>query len=125
MHVRSQPIVRLHLWLETEKGVFFGLGRLQLLKDIQAGQSLKGAAEHLGMSYRAAWGKIKKTEEVMGVRLIEKRRGNRQGYQLTEAGQLLAASFEQWFQDVEAYALKRARALFPCEPKAFKDPPAT
>lgn len=105
MHLRSQPIVRLHLWLETEEGVFFGLGRLQLLKDIQAGNSLKGAAEHLGMSYRAAWGKIKKTEEVMGVRLIEKNRGNRRGYRLTEAGQLLAASFEQWFQDVEAYAL--------------------
>lgn len=121
MQLRSQPIVRLHLWLETEKGVFFGLGRLQLLLDIQSGKSLKGAADHLGMSYRAAWGKIKKTEEVLGIRLIEKKGGNRSGYQLTEAGQLLASAFNQWFQEVEAHALKRARLLFPCEPKSFED----
>jgi molybdate transport system regulatory protein len=63
----KRPVVRLHLWLETEKGVFFGLGRLKLLEQIQSGRSLKGAAESLGMSYRAAWGKIKNTEDVLGV----------------------------------------------------------
>jgi molybdate transport system regulatory protein len=120
----SQPIVRLHLWLETEKGVFFGLGRLQLLRDIQAGCSLKGAADRLGMSYRAAWGKIKKTEEVLGTRLNEITHGNRRGYQLTEEGRRLADAFDRWFRDVEAYALQRAGQLLPCEPRPFDDAPA-
>jgi molybdate transport system regulatory protein len=115
--------MRLHLWLETEKGVFFGLGRLQLLQDIQAGCSLKGAADRLGMSYRAAWGKIKKTEEVLGVRLIEKKGGNRSGYQLTAEGKQLASAFERWFRDVEVFALQRAGELLPCEPKRFEESP--
>ncbi len=50
----DQPIMRLHLWLETENGVLFGLGRQRLLECIRSGQSLMAAAEHLGMSYRAA-----------------------------------------------------------------------
>jgi molybdate transport system regulatory protein len=123
MHLRSQPVMRLHLWLETEKGVFFGLGRLQLLQDIQAGCSLKGAADRLGMSYRAAWGKIKKTEEVLGIRLIEKKGGNRRGYQLTAEGKQLATAFECWFREVDAFALQRAGELLPCEPKRFEESP--
>jgi len=118
--LKDRPVVRLHLWLETEKGVFFGLGRLKLLEKIQSGQSLRGAAESLGMSYRAAW-KIKNTEEVLGIALIEKTAGNRAGYQLTEAGRALVARFNRWFQEVESYALRRAGELLPCNPRAFKD----
>lgn len=115
----NRPVVRLHLWLETENGIFFGIGRLKLLERIQAGQSLRGAAESLGMSYRAAWGKIKRTEKVLGVALIEKISGNRAGYRLTAEGSLLVAHFNRWFQEVESYALSRARALLPCSPRAY------
>jgi molybdate transport system regulatory protein len=76
------------------------------------------------MSYRAAWGKIKKTEEVLGTRLIEITHGNRRGYQLTEEGRRLADAFDRWFRDVEAYALQRAGQLLPCEPRPFDDAPA-
>ncbi len=117
----KRPVVRLHLWLETEKGVFFGLGRLKLLEQIQSGRSLKGAAESLGMSYRAAWGKIKNTEDVLGVALIEKKAGKRAGYRLTEDGIALMACFNRWFKDVERYALKRAKRLLPCTPMAFSE----
>jgi molybdate transport system regulatory protein len=122
--LKARPVVRLHLWLETEKGIFFGLGRLKLLEKIQSGHSLRGAAESLGMSYRAAWGKIKNTEKVLGVALIEKNAGNRAGYKLTEEGRTLVASFRRWFQEVESYALNRARALLPCKPRAFKETPS-
>jgi molybdate transport system regulatory protein len=119
--LKDSPVVRLHLWLETEEGVFFGLGRLKLLEKIQSGRSLKGAAESLGMSYRAAWGKIKNTEDVLGVALIEKKAGKRIGYRLTEDGIALMACFNRWFKDVERYALKRARRLLPCTPIAFSE----
>jgi molybdate transport system regulatory protein len=118
----ERPVVRLHLWLETPQGIFFGLGRLKLLEEIQSGQSLRGAARSLGMSYRAAWGKIKNTERVLGVALIEKCSGNRGGYRLTTEGMALAAEFKRWFQEVERYALRRAKALLPCEPRAFRAP---
>lgn len=118
-----RPVVRLHLWLETEDGLFFGLGRLKLLEKIHSGQSLKGAAKSLGMSYRAAWGKIKRTEKVLGTALIEKKGGNRSGYQLTEQGIVLMTRFNRWFQEVESYALHRARGLLPCDPRGYEKAP--
>jgi molybdate transport system regulatory protein len=111
----------LHLWLETKQGIFFGLGRLKLLEQIQTGQSLSGAAKALGMSYRAAWGKIRKSEKVLGVALIEKTAGNRAGYRLTAEGLALVASFHRLYQEVENHALHRAKALLPCDPIAFQD----
>jgi molybdate transport system regulatory protein len=120
-----RPVVRLHLWLETQKGIFFGLGRMMLLKKIHEGQSLHSAAKFLGMSYRAAWGKIKNTEDVLGVALIEKTAGRRAGYRLTEEGLALMACFNHWFKDVERYALRRARKLLPCTPIAFKETPSS
>ncbi|MFO8085395.1 MAG: LysR family transcriptional regulator [Desulfobacterales bacterium] len=121
MKSKKQPIIRLHLWLETDNGLFFGLGRMKILKCIQDGQSLKGAAESLGMSYRAAWGKIKKTEKVIGVKLIEKKGGNRSGYQLTRRGAELMKLFDQWFEEVECFALKRAKELLPFNPIGFNE----
>jgi molybdate transport system regulatory protein len=121
MKLKKQPVIRLHLWLETDKGLFFGMGRMTILKCIQDGQSLKGAAESLGMSYRAAWGKIKKTEKVIGVKLIEKKRGNRSGYQLTQKGVELMKLFDQWFNEVECFALKRAKDLLPFNPISFNE----
>lgn len=114
------PIVRLHLWLETEDGVFFGLGRLQLLERIESCGSLKAAAMSLDMSYRAAWGKIKRTERILGFNLIEKTAGNRSGYRLTEVGQLLMDRYRQWLTEVEELALERARELLPCEPCRYE-----
>jgi molybdate transport system regulatory protein len=121
MKLKKEPIIRLHLWLETDKGLFFGLGRMKILKCIQDGQSLKGAAESLGMSYRAAWGKIKKTEKVIGVKLVVKKRGNRSGYQLTQKGIELMKLFDQWFNEVECFALRRAKDLLPFNPICFNE----
>jgi molybdate transport system regulatory protein len=121
MKIKKQPIIRLHLWLETDKGLFFGLGRMKILKCIHEGQSLKGAAESLGMSYRAAWGKIKKTEKVIGVKLVEKKKGNRSGYELTPKGQELMNKFNEWFEEVEFFAFQRAKELLPFNPIGFNE----
>ena len=56
------PRMRLHLWLENEDGLLFGQGRMELLARIRDLGSLRKAAEALGMSYRAAWGKLKATD---------------------------------------------------------------
>ena len=65
------------------------------------------------MSYRAAWGKIKRTEEILGFKLIEKERGNKTGYRLTEAARTLRKSYRDWYQAIEMEALQKARELFP------------
>ncbi len=116
---RDSATIRMHLWLENDSGVAFGMGRLLLLDALEQTGSLKGAAHKLGMSYRAAWGKLKNTELALGGKLLEKTGGNRSGYQLTPYGQEIKSLFEQWFLDVESLALERARDLFPFGVKAF------
>jgi len=115
-------MVRVHIWLQTADGVAFGLGRLMLLQAIEESGSLKSAAERLGMSYRAAWGKLKSSEEALGRPLVEKTGGNRSGYTLTAYGREMKDCFRQWFDDVERLAQDRARQLFPFEVSNFEGP---
>lgn len=116
-----EPIVRLHLWLETEEGMLWGLGRVHLLRKVEELGSLNKAAKALGMSYRAAWGRIKNTEEQLGGAVLEKQDG-RKGYVLSDAGRALLDAFGVWFDDVERYAQKRAGELFPWKVRGFEEP---
>lgn len=119
--LKQLPTMRLHLWLETADGLFFGIGRAQLLAKVDAHGSLKKAADELGMSYRAAWGKIKKTEAVVGANLIERSGNKRDGYKLTGLGRALLDSFNVWFNEIENIALSRARELFPWPVEGFTE----
>jgi molybdate transport system regulatory protein len=108
----AAPTMRMHLWLETEDGLFFGIGRAQLLERIHTHGSLKKAADELGMSYRAAWGKIRKTEAVLGQKIIQRSGTRRDGHELTAFGKQLKNQFENWFTAVEKYALELAARTF-------------
>jgi molybdate transport system regulatory protein len=116
-----EPTIRLHLWLETSDGVFFGAGRALLLAKIEEHGSLKKAAEELGMSYRAAWGKIRATEEVLGVKLIAQNGCKKGGHRLTKHGLQLKKQFLIWFHEVEREAWKKAREIFPWPVKSYEE----
>ena len=110
---KPKPEIRLNVWLQTKEGLLFGIGRAELLDKIEECGSLRKAAEEMCMSYRAAWGKIKKTEEILGFKLIEKERGNKIGYRLTEAARVLKTSYRDWYRATETEALRKAQELFP------------
>mgnify|MGYP002478799463 FL=1 len=118
---QHQPAIRIHLWLETGDGVVCGAGRAFLLQKIEECGSIRKAAEELGMSYRAAWGKIRKTEKILGVQLIAQNGSKREGHRLTASGRLLKEQYLQWFEEVEKDALKKARRIFPWLVKSFKE----
>ncbi|NDY58113.1 LysR family transcriptional regulator [Desulfovibrio sulfodismutans] len=113
------PTVRLHLWLDTDDGLFFGTGRALLLERIEKHGSLKKAAEELGMSYRAAWGKIKQSEKILGFELIT-RNSRRGGYELTDFGRLVRDRFVLWFNEVEKTALAKATEIFPWDVQGYR-----
>ncbi len=116
------PTMRIHLWLEGAEGLFFGIGRAQLLERIGAHGSLKQAAAELGMSYRAAWGKIRATETALGEKIIRRSGHRREGHELTEFGKQLMRQFNGWFDAVEEFALESARQRFPWPVRRFVDP---
>jgi len=104
------PEVKVHVWFEKNSGVYFGHGRYELLLLISELGSLKLAAEKMGISYRGAWGKIKKTEEVIGKPLIYKD-NNKEGYKLTEFGRDFVDEFRSYYDDVTDFARKRGLVL--------------
>lgn len=67
------------IWLEEKGGVAFAEGRRMLLEAIDRLGSLNAAAKELGMSYRAAWGKIKATEKALGIKLLVVATGGKGG----------------------------------------------
>lgn len=72
--------VKSKVWLETEDGsLLFSDGRQALFKAIMETGSINQAAKSLGMSYRAAWGKIHATEERLGIKLVETQAGGNHG----------------------------------------------
>ena len=105
------PHIYLKLWLQHENKILLGLGRAQLLKKIGELGSIKKAAESLGMSYRAAWGRIKRTEAAMGFALLTAADTKRAGCSLSPAGREAVEAFLAWHEDVDVYALKRAKGL--------------
>ncbi|MCW4020223.1 MAG: LysR family transcriptional regulator [Candidatus Bathyarchaeota archaeon] len=85
-------------WLEVEGSYVFGKGAFELLQKIQEVGTLSGAAEALGMSYRHAWGVIKKIEKRIGKPLLKTRKGGRiggGGAELTETGRELIKAFSK------------------------------
>ncbi len=112
--------MRLHLWFEKDDGMILGLGRAKLLSLVAETGSLNKAAQAMGMSYRAAWGRIKKTEEVLGEPLLEKE-GGRKGFTLNEKGKKLVQTFQELHADIEKYALEQARNRLQWEIQPFED----
>lgn len=71
--------VGIKLWLETEKGYVFGEGIFKILNKIDERGTLRGATKELGMSYRHAWGIIKKIEQKIGKPLLATHKGGKHG----------------------------------------------
>ena len=87
------------LYLERKGLYLLGPGRMELLRTVDRLGSLKKAAQELGMSYRWAWGRLKKTEQTLGVDLLAHDSGaaRKKGKKLTkEAHELLA-----WIESIE------------------------
>lgn len=84
------------LWLTNEGGIdLINDQQWQLIIAIQSLGSLKAASCHLNISYRKAWGDIRKIEKILGFTLIEKHRGGNFGgsSELTEDGKYLIDNY--------------------------------
>jgi molybdate transport system regulatory protein len=87
--------INFKVWLEEDNHVLFGEGRRQLLQAIQEHGSLSQAAKMMNMSYRAAWGRLKASENRLGLLLTEKdtEHGKKGGLHLTPAGKALLEDY--------------------------------
>lgn len=88
------------LWLEKEEESVAGEGRIKLLEAIEKEGSLNKAAKSMDMSYRHAWGIIKKLEERLGFDVVKSLKGGKGGggTVLTEEGQEIVKKYK-WMNE--------------------------
>jgi molybdate transport system regulatory protein len=92
-----EPKPKFKVWLETDERYVFGPGVYNLLKQIKETGKLSYAARNLEMSYRHAWGLIKKAEGTLGEPLLSTRKGGKAGgggTELTKLGDMYLTHFE-------------------------------
>ena len=92
--------IKYKIWIEEKGKVIFGKGRDNILKAVEEQHSLNAAAKELGMSYRAAWGRLKASEERMEKKLVETTEKEK-SLQLTAQARKIIERFEELEKDVE------------------------
>lgn len=103
------------IWLVSKEGEnILGDGKINLLKEIDKSNSLQSAVNTIGISYRKAWGNIKKAEEVLGFPLVEKHRGGQNGgtTTLTKEGKTLIEAYEELHKEIDATINKTIKKFF-------------
>ena len=87
---------------------FFGPGVCELLERIRETGSIQAAAGQMEMSYSKAWKILKRAEEEMGVSLIARVTGGKNGGSstLTAAGEKAVSDFRGIESKLSAYAGK-------------------
>ena len=99
---RLVPHMKIWLSCGKDEGVF-GDGKCLLLKAIERTGSLRAAAESVRISYRKAWGDIKKAEKTLGMEIVARERGGVGGGKttLTEAGLRWMRFYSEFRSEVE------------------------
>ncbi|MEA1935850.1 MAG: LysR family transcriptional regulator [Thermodesulfobacteriota bacterium] len=102
--------IKYRIWVEEDDKVLFGKGRESLLEAIDECQSLNKAAKKLNMSYRAAWGRLKASEERLGIKLAENSPDHK-GMILTDEARHILSKFEKLERETRSFIEKTARKL--------------
>lgn len=92
------------IWMSSGDGLeIMDDGKWKLLIAIHEHGSLAAAAGQCGVSYRKAWGDLKKAEAFLGFQIIEKHRGGKSGgtTALTPDGKLLIMAYIQFRKEFQ------------------------
>ena len=97
--------IKYKIWIEKDGKVLFGRGRDDILTAVRDMRSLNAAAKKLQMSYRAAWGRLRASEDRMGIKLVESETAEK-GMHLTVQAEALIKRFERLEKEIEKLLVK-------------------
>ncbi len=106
--------IRSKIWFEVGGDPVFGRGRRLLLEAVDTYGSINRAAQEIGISYRKAWGHIRTMEDRLGIRLVERRAGGKNGggAALTDEARRFLLQFEVMEEGVRELVDERFRRTF-------------
>ncbi|HXX58404.1 MAG TPA: FmdE family protein [Thermodesulfovibrionales bacterium] len=110
----SGMAIRSKIWLELGGKPVFGRGRKYLLLAIDAYGSINRAAREINISYRKAWSYIKAMEERVGIKLVERRAGGKNGggAALTDGAREFLRKYESLEEGIGEIVDQRFREYF-------------
>jgi molybdate transport system regulatory protein len=85
-----------------------------LLTEIKKKQSIVAASRNMGISYRKAWGLLRKIEYVLGLQLVGKHRGGKAGgkTELTQEGIELTEAYINLKRDLDLAVHDTVKTFF-------------
>jgi len=97
--------IEFRLRIEKDENPFLGMGRVQLLDQIDKTGSISKAASAMGMSYRKAWGLIKDMNDIADIPLVLSRMGGSDGggAKLTPKGKTIIKEFRSLEQQTKEF----------------------
>jgi molybdate transport system regulatory protein len=105
--------IKAKFWIENNGEVVLGGGKTALLLTLDRLGSIQRAADEFGMSYRHAWGAIKKIEQRAGFKIVDTRLGGKdRGAQLTLKGKEFIEKADSVLKDLQKVVEKRFKQNF-------------
>ncbi len=106
--------IKSKFWIEVEGKPVFGRGRKYLLEAIDRQGSINRAATEMNMSYRKAWGYLNAMEERLGVKLIERQTGGKDGggASLTENARKILKKYEAFEKGLQEVIDEKFKKTF-------------
>jgi molybdate transport system regulatory protein len=103
--------IKAKFWIENRGEVVLGGGKTALLLAVDQFGSIQRAADEFGMSYRHAWGVIKKIEQRAGFKIVDTKLGGKDGggAQLTPKGKAFVKRVDSLLKDLQTIVEKRFR----------------
>ncbi len=106
--------IKAKFWIENRGEVVLGGGKMALLVAVDRLGSIQRAADEFGMSYRHAWGVIKKIEQRAGFKMVYTKLGGKDGggAELTPKGKAFVEMTDFLLKDLQAIVEKRFKQKF-------------
>lgn len=101
---RVEVLPKFKIWLEYKGSTILGKGGARLLQTIKDKRSLSSAIKELSISYRYAWGYLKKIEERVGTQIVKSFKGGPRGgggMKLTDIGESLLRKYKRFEEFLE------------------------
>ncbi len=105
--------IKTKFWIENKGEAVLGGGKAALLLAVDRLGSIQSAADEFGMSYRHAWGAIRKIERRAGFKILDTRLGGKdRGAQLTPKGKEFVVKVDSLLKDLQAIVEERFKQRF-------------
>jgi molybdate transport system regulatory protein len=106
--------IKSKLWIEIDGEPVFGRGRRFLLQAIDTCGSINRAAKEINISYRKAWSYIKAMEERLGIKLVERQAGGKNGggASLTDEAKEFVRRYELMEEGIKKIVDDRFKKIF-------------